>query len=108
MQRCGSQVITIRRLMRLLVIMAADGAQLFSFVAAADAASRSGAYSTLALYPHPCLCRHAQFAVLLFVAVTVVESGAQAIDALQRNKPGTFQLVLTVSDKQVSLVPSAQ
>jgi len=30
-------------------------------------------------------------------AVTVVDSGAQALDLLGRSAPGTFQLILTVS-----------
>jgi hypothetical protein len=33
---------------------------------------------------------------MLYCAVTVAESGAQALEVLQRSLPGTFQLILTV------------
>jgi hypothetical protein len=34
---------------------------------------------------------------MICLAVTVAESGAQALEVLQRSLPGTFQLILTVS-----------
>jgi hypothetical protein len=37
------------------------------------------------------------FWFMIFPAVTVAESGAQALEVLQRSLPGTFQLILTVS-----------
>jgi hypothetical protein len=37
-------------------------------------------------------------------AVTVVDSGAQALELLSRSAPGTFQLILTVRAAKLALL----
>lgn len=42
--------------------------------------------------------------LFLIWTVTVVEGGSQALEALQREQPGTFQLVLTVGAAEWTFV----